>query len=152
MAFKNTHNISLKFDNVCQRIPNFFWFQVRPNPFFSNEENRRKTHEKFGVTSIYEFLEIRFNKSVRLLGTSMFIIQDFFIKNIFLSLFLYLFPTILNKTSLYIGIVTYGPALALETVTGLDRWVSVWVRVLNHLENYYISIFAYLEHKILYVN
>ena len=60
--------------------------------------------------------------------------------------------TILNKTSLYIGIVTYGPALALETVTGLDRWVSVWVRVLNYLENYYISLFVYLEHKILFVS
>ena len=81
----------------------------------------------------------------------MFIIQDF-IKKLFLSLFLYLFLAILNKTSLYIGIVTYGPALALETVTGLDRWVSVWVRVFNHLENYYISIFVFLEYKIFYVN
>ena len=132
-----------------REFPTFFDFKYVRILSFLTQEIEKKTHEKFGVTSIYEFLEIRFNKSVRLLGTSMFIIQDFFIKNIFLSLFLYLFPTILNKTSLYIGIVTYGPALALETVTGLDRWVSVWVRVLNHLENYYISIFAYLEHKII---
>ena len=28
---------------------------------------------------------------------------------------------------IYIAIVIYGPALALETTTGLDRWLAVWV-------------------------
>ena len=30
------------------------------------------------------------------------------------------------QSSLYTAIVVYGPALALETVTGLDRWTAVW--------------------------
>ena len=27
----------------------------------------------------------------------------------------------------YVGIIIYLPAVALETVTGLDKWVSVWL-------------------------
>jgi len=49
--------------------------------------------------------EIRYNRTVRYLVTVEFIIQNI----------------------IYIGIVIYGPALALETVTGLDRWAAVWI-------------------------
>ncbi|XP_061273042.1 sodium-coupled monocarboxylate transporter 1 [Bos javanicus] len=55
---------------------------------------------KLGITSTYEYLELRFNKCVRLCGTILFIVQ----------------------TILYTGIVIYAPALALNQVTGFDLW------------------------------
>ncbi|XP_020837990.1 sodium-coupled monocarboxylate transporter 1-like [Phascolarctos cinereus] len=58
---------------------------------------------KLGITSTYEYLELRFNKHVRLCGTILFIIQ----------------------TILYTGIVIYAPALALNQVTGFDLWGAV---------------------------
>ncbi|KAJ1163530.1 hypothetical protein NDU88_003988 [Pleurodeles waltl] len=58
---------------------------------------------RLGITSTYEYLEMRFNKYVRLLGTILFIIQ----------------------TILYTGIVIYAPALALNQVTGFDLWGAV---------------------------
>ncbi|XP_051857700.1 sodium-coupled monocarboxylate transporter 1-like [Antechinus flavipes] len=58
---------------------------------------------KLGITSTYEYLELRFNKYVRLCGTILFIIQ----------------------TILYTGIVIYAPALALNQVTGFDLWGAV---------------------------
>ncbi|XP_029455580.1 sodium-coupled monocarboxylate transporter 1-like [Rhinatrema bivittatum] len=58
---------------------------------------------RLGITSTYEYLELRFNKVVRLLGTILFIIQ----------------------TVLYTGIVIYAPALALNQVTGFDLWGAV---------------------------
>ncbi|XP_018111558.1 sodium-coupled monocarboxylate transporter 1 isoform X1 [Xenopus laevis] len=58
---------------------------------------------RLGITSTYEYLELRFNKFVRLLGTIIFIIQ----------------------TILYTGIVIYAPALALNQVTGFDLWGAV---------------------------
>ncbi|KAM4748822.1 sodium-coupled monocarboxylate transporter 1 [Rhinophrynus dorsalis] len=58
---------------------------------------------RLGITSTYEYLELRFNKCVRLLGTGLFIIQ----------------------TILYTGIVIYAPALALNQVTGFDLWGAV---------------------------
>ncbi|XP_053572970.1 sodium-coupled monocarboxylate transporter 1 [Bombina bombina] len=58
---------------------------------------------RLGITSTYEYLELRFNKYVRLLGTVLFIIQ----------------------TILYTGIVIYAPALALNQVTGFDLWGAV---------------------------
>jgi Na+/proline symporter len=33
----------------------------------------------------------------------------------------------LLQTVIYIGIVIYAPALALETVTGLDRFAAIWI-------------------------
>lgn len=58
---------------------------------------------RLGITSTYEYLELRFNKVVRLIGTVLFIIQ----------------------TILYTGIVIYAPALALNQVTGFDLWGAV---------------------------
>ncbi|XP_020494457.1 sodium-coupled monocarboxylate transporter 1 [Labrus bergylta] len=58
---------------------------------------------RLGITSTYEYLELRFNKATRLLGTVLFIVQ----------------------TILYTGIVIYAPALALNHVTGVDLWGAV---------------------------
>ncbi|KAM7057189.1 sodium-coupled monocarboxylate transporter 1 [Acridotheres tristis] len=58
---------------------------------------------KLGITSTYEYLELRFNKCLRLCGTVLFVIQ----------------------TTLYTGIVIYAPALALNQVTGFDLWGAV---------------------------
>uniref|UniRef100_A0A6Q2Y2N6 Solute carrier family 5 member 8 n=1 Tax=Esox lucius TaxID=8010 RepID=A0A6Q2Y2N6_ESOLU len=58
---------------------------------------------RLDITSTYEYLEMRFNKATRLLGTVMFIVQ----------------------TILYTGIVIYAPALALNQVTGMDLWGAV---------------------------
>ncbi|XP_048877504.1 sodium-coupled monocarboxylate transporter 1 [Brienomyrus brachyistius] len=55
---------------------------------------------RLGITSAYEYLEMRFNKVVRVIGTSMYITQ----------------------TALYTGMVIYAPALALNQITGLDLW------------------------------
>ncbi|KAM9302085.1 sodium-coupled monocarboxylate transporter 2-like [Gastrophryne carolinensis] len=56
-----------------------------------------------GITSTYEYLELRFNKVVRYASTCIYIIQ----------------------TILYTGIVVYTPALALNQVTGFDLWGAV---------------------------
>ncbi|XP_043823645.1 sodium-coupled monocarboxylate transporter 1-like [Dromiciops gliroides] len=55
---------------------------------------------KLGITSTYEYLELRFNKYIRLCGTVLFIIQTF----------------------LYTGVVIYAPALAMNQATGLNLW------------------------------
>ncbi|KAG5835366.1 hypothetical protein ANANG_G00243150 [Anguilla anguilla] len=55
---------------------------------------------RLGITSTYEYLEMRFNKLIRTVGTTMYIIQ----------------------TALYTGMVIYAPALALNQITGLDLW------------------------------
>nr|XP_013814896.1 PREDICTED: sodium-coupled monocarboxylate transporter 2 [Apteryx mantelli mantelli] len=56
-----------------------------------------------GITSTYEYLELRFNKMVRFAATLIYILQ----------------------TILYTGIVVYAPSLALNQVTGFDLWGSV---------------------------
>ncbi|XP_037772457.1 sodium-coupled monocarboxylate transporter 1-like [Penaeus monodon] len=58
---------------------------------------------KLQVTSAYEYLERRFHRAVRYVGSFTFIIQ----------------------MSLYMAIVVYAPALALAQVTGLNVYVSV---------------------------
>uniref|UniRef100_A0A671TBN7 Solute carrier family 5 member 8 n=2 Tax=Sinocyclocheilus anshuiensis TaxID=1608454 RepID=A0A671TBN7_9TELE len=58
---------------------------------------------RLGITSTYEYLEMRYNKVIRLFGTVLFIIQ----------------------TVLYTGLVIYAPALALNQVTGIDLWGAV---------------------------
>ncbi|XP_078105173.1 sodium-coupled monocarboxylate transporter 1 [Sander vitreus] len=55
---------------------------------------------RLGITSAYEYLEMRFSKPIRIIGTSMYIVQ----------------------TALYTGLVIYAPALALNQITGLDLW------------------------------
>lgn len=62
-------------------------------------------YRNLGITSTYEYLEIRFSRMVRYLATIVFYIQNI----------------------AYIGIVIYAPSLALETVTGIDKWSAVWI-------------------------
>ncbi|KAK6472489.1 sodium-coupled monocarboxylate transporter 2-like [Huso huso] len=57
-----------------------------------------------GITSTYEYLELRFNKTVRIAATLIYIIQ----------------------TIVYTGVVVYAPALALNQVTGFNLWGSVF--------------------------
>ncbi|XP_068947409.1 sodium-coupled monocarboxylate transporter 2 [Petaurus breviceps papuanus] len=57
-----------------------------------------------GITSTYEYLQLRFNKVVRYAATLIYILQ----------------------TILYTGVVIYAPALALNQVTGFDLWGSVF--------------------------
>ncbi|XP_054640972.1 sodium-coupled monocarboxylate transporter 1 [Dunckerocampus dactyliophorus] len=52
------------------------------------------------ITSAYEYLELRFNRTIRVIGTSVYI----------------------SQTALYTGLVIYAPALALNQITGLDLW------------------------------
>ncbi|XP_058424557.1 sodium-coupled monocarboxylate transporter 1 [Diceros bicornis minor] len=58
---------------------------------------------KLGITSTYEYLELRFSKYVRVCGTIIFVVQ----------------------TILYTGIAIYAPALALNQVTGFHLWGAV---------------------------
>ncbi|XP_063783898.1 sodium-coupled monocarboxylate transporter 1-like [Pseudophryne corroboree] len=55
---------------------------------------------RLNIASTYEYLELRFNKCVRILGTVIFIIE----------------------MVLYTGIVIYAPALALNQVSGFNLW------------------------------
>ncbi|EMP28121.1 Sodium-coupled monocarboxylate transporter 2 [Chelonia mydas] len=57
-----------------------------------------------GIISTYEYLELRFNRSVRFAATLIYIVQ----------------------TILYTGVVVYAPALALNQVTGFNLWGSVF--------------------------
>ncbi|NWR45632.1 SC5A8 protein, partial [Regulus satrapa] len=66
---------------------------------------------KLGITSTYEYLELRFNKYLRLCGTVLFIIQTASKHQ--------------SCSTLYTGIVIYAPALALNQVTGFDLWGAV---------------------------
>ncbi|XP_075872420.1 solute carrier family 5 member 6a [Nelusetta ayraudi] len=58
---------------------------------------------RLGLSSAYEYLELRFNKTVRICGTVTFIFQ----------------------MVIYMGVVLYAPALALNAVTGFDLWGAV---------------------------
>ncbi|XP_051931099.1 sodium-coupled monocarboxylate transporter 1 [Hippocampus zosterae] len=55
---------------------------------------------RLGITSAYEYLEMRFSRLIRVLGTFMYTMQ----------------------TILYTGLVIYAPALALNQITGMDLW------------------------------
>ncbi|KAI8519106.1 Sodium-coupled monocarboxylate transporter 1 [Branchiostoma belcheri] len=56
-----------------------------------------------GAASAYEYLERRFSKGVRRVGSATFILQ----------------------MVMYMGIVLYAPSLALEAVTGMNVWAAV---------------------------
>lgn len=56
-----------------------------------------------GLTSCYEYLEMRFSRGVRLMGTCIFSLQ----------------------MMIYMSIVLYGPSLALNAVTGISLWGAV---------------------------
>ncbi|KAG3279948.1 sodium/iodide cotransporter isoform X3 [Ictidomys tridecemlineatus] len=58
---------------------------------------------RLGLTSTYQYLELRFSRVVRLCGTVQYLVA----------------------TVLYTGIVIYAPALILNQVTGLDIWASL---------------------------
>ncbi|KAM6216844.1 sodium/iodide cotransporter [Rhynchocyon petersi] len=58
---------------------------------------------RLGLTSTYQYLEMRFSRAVRLCGTIQYLVA----------------------TMLYTGIVIYAPALILNQVTGLDIWASL---------------------------
>ncbi|KAL8576728.1 hypothetical protein ACOMHN_025201 [Nucella lapillus] len=58
---------------------------------------------KLGVTSTFEYLEMRFNKAVRLLGSVMMIFQ----------------------TWMYMAFLLYAPSLSLNAVTGINLWGCV---------------------------
>ncbi|XP_071106912.1 sodium-dependent multivitamin transporter-like [Haliotis cracherodii] len=58
---------------------------------------------KLGLTSIFEYLEMRFGRAMRLAGSLTFILQ----------------------TMIYMSFVLYAPSLALNAVTGFDLWGSV---------------------------
>ncbi|XP_066125976.1 sodium/iodide cotransporter isoform X2 [Saccopteryx bilineata] len=58
---------------------------------------------RLGLTSTYQYLELRFSRTVRLCGTLQFLVA----------------------TVLYTGIVIYAPALILNQVTRLDIWASL---------------------------
>ncbi|XP_043931973.1 sodium-coupled monocarboxylate transporter 1-like [Protopterus annectens] len=55
---------------------------------------------RLGITSTYEYLQMRYNTCVRLVATTIYIFQ----------------------TAIYTGMVIYAPALALNQITGLDLW------------------------------
>ncbi|KAK3778554.1 hypothetical protein RRG08_061836 [Elysia crispata] len=55
------------------------------------------------INSVYEYLELRFNRTVRTVGSSLFIIQ----------------------TICYMPIVLYAPSLAFSEVSGLNLWGSI---------------------------
>ncbi|ESO96133.1 hypothetical protein LOTGIDRAFT_160120 [Lottia gigantea] len=57
-----------------------------------------------GLTSVYEYLEIRFkSKAPRIMGTILGILS----------------------TLWYMGVVLFGPGIALEAVTGFPKWASI---------------------------
>ncbi|XP_036022484.1 sodium/iodide cotransporter isoform X2 [Onychomys torridus] len=58
---------------------------------------------RLGLTSTYQYLELRFSAAVRLCGALQYLVA----------------------TMLYTGIVIYAPALILNQVTGLDIWASL---------------------------
>ena len=72
-----------------------------------------------GVTSIYEYLEIRFGPSSRTIGNSKSQIYQIDSLN---------FPSVsLCQGILYNGLVVYAPALAMNQVAGLDINIAIIV-------------------------
>lgn len=61
------------------------------------------TFYKLGVTTVFQYIEMRFSKFLRTIATIMYIIQMLF----------------------YMAIVLYVPSLALNAVTGMSLWGSI---------------------------
>ncbi|XP_039271185.2 sodium-coupled monocarboxylate transporter 2-like isoform X1 [Styela clava] len=59
---------------------------------------------RLGITSSFEYLQLRYNYAVRLLATAAYIFQNI----------------------MYIGIMIFAPALALNSVTSLNLWASIF--------------------------
>ncbi|NXC91666.1 SC5A6 protein, partial [Cercotrichas coryphoeus] len=81
------------------------------------------------ITSTYEYLELRFNKTVRVLGTVTFIFQMVSgagaggVRS--LAGWAWLSTALPCPQVIYMGVVLYAPALALNAVTGFDLWSAV---------------------------
>lgn len=60
-------------------------------------------YHRLGITSTYQYLEMRFSRPVRTIGSTIFSIHML----------------------IYMGIVLYAPALALSQVTGIGLWFAV---------------------------
>uniref|UniRef100_A0A8D0XJX9 Sodium/iodide cotransporter n=1 Tax=Sus scrofa TaxID=9823 RepID=A0A8D0XJX9_PIG len=65
---------------------------------------------RLGLTSTYQYLELRFSRAVRLCGTLQYLVAT---------------APALHVQMLYTGVVIYAPALILNQVTGLDIWASL---------------------------
>ncbi|NXV69879.1 SC5A6 protein, partial [Molothrus ater] len=80
------------------------------------------------ITSTYEYLELRFNKTVRVFGTITFIFQMVSgagavgLPRSGLGVAQHCSP---SPQVIYMGVVLYAPALALNAVTGFDLWSAV---------------------------
>ncbi|XP_041472819.1 sodium/iodide cotransporter-like [Lytechinus variegatus] len=85
----DTMYVWVVFTNV---IANFFLCRLFLPIFF-----------RLRITSVYEYLERRFNRYVRLCGTVIFTLQ----------------------TMIFMGIAMYTPALAINAVTGMNMWASI---------------------------
>nr|XP_039271182.1 sodium-coupled monocarboxylate transporter 2-like [Styela clava] len=59
---------------------------------------------RLNITSTYEYLQLRFNYAVRILGTLAYIAQ----------------------TVLYIGVMIYAPSLAFSQVSGFNLWAAIF--------------------------
>lgn len=87
-------------------------------------------YKKFGLTSLYEYLEKRYDRSLRKAfeGALEKNIKILFL-NIYFWASLRYFATLVYivQNIIYNGMVIYMPAVALETVTGLSKWAAVWL-------------------------
>ena len=80
-------------------------------------------YRELKITSTYEYLEMRFSRMVRYLALIVFYIQNIAYIGIVIYGKLSKFPIYDHKLYFFIS----APSLALETVTGIDKWAAVWI-------------------------